>query len=75
MFDCDRRNPGPWVFTPREDYMPAITEELIRIVTEVLNAVAVDFHADLPEIVEMFESPGATDSSMLSSISTPRAPI
>lgn len=26
MFDCDRRNPGPWVFTPREDYMPAITD-------------------------------------------------
>ena len=40
---------------PAQSFMPAITEELTGVLTEILNAVSLNLSAELPEIAKVFE--------------------
>lgn len=46
---------------PAQSYMPAISEELFRVVTELLNAISQNLLSDAPELIEILEDTGAPD--------------
>lgn len=50
---------------PAQSYLPAITEELMCVVTELLNALALNLADEVPDIVEIFEQDGGPDSAKL----------
>lgn len=53
---------------PAESYLPAITEELIRVLVEGLNAAALNLEDELPAIAEIIEEPGMPDMARLARI-------
>ena len=53
---------------PAQSYMPAITEELLRVVSELLNAVSQNLTHEAPEILEILEEPGAPQFKKLTKI-------
>ncbi|TWT82537.1 ABC-2 family transporter protein [Planctomycetes bacterium CA13] len=55
---------------PAQSYLPAITEELLRLLTEGLNAVSQNLAEEMPDVVEIIEAPGAPDTVKLASILT-----
>ncbi|TWU31344.1 ABC-2 family transporter protein [Novipirellula artificiosorum] len=55
---------------PAQSYMPAITEELLRLVTEGLNAVSLNLVDEMPDVIEILDAPGAPDTVRLASIMT-----
>ena len=55
---------------PAQSYMPAITEELARVVTELLNAVSQNLLSEAPELVEILEDSGAPDVAKLTRVVT-----
>ncbi len=46
---------------PAQSFMPAISEELVRVLTEALNAVALNFSNELPVIADVIEQRGLPD--------------
>lgn len=55
---------------PAQAYMPAITEELLRVVAELLNAVSQNLMVEMPEFIEVFEEDGAPDTVKLAKVIT-----
>ena len=53
---------------PAQSYLPAITEELVRVITEVLNAVSLNLMGELPELVSIFEDPETSEMAKLSGV-------
>lgn len=43
---------------PAQSFMPTISEELVRVLVELLNAVSLNLAAELPEVSAMFEGSG-----------------
>lgn len=51
---------------PAQSIYPAITEELLRVVTAALNGITRNFKEELPEVRSLFESGGRPDMVALS---------
>ena len=46
---------------PAQSFMPAITEELVRVMVEALNAVSLNLRDELPEISKVFDDSDSPD--------------
>ncbi len=57
--------PFELIKNPAQSYMPAITEELFRVVTELLNAVSLNLMSEVPELVVVFEDSEAPNFAKL----------
>ena len=58
------------VKNPAQAYMPAISEELFRVVAELLNAVSQNLMSEMPEVMEILEEEGAPDVAKLTKVVT-----
>ena len=53
---------------PTQRFLPAIVEELLSVVVDVLDAVSVNLSGEIPEIIEVFENDEMPDFAKLSKV-------
>ncbi|MEM9644736.1 MAG: ABC transporter permease [Planctomycetota bacterium] len=55
---------------PAQSFMPAITEELTRVVVEILNAVSLNLSEEMPEVAKVLEGSGVPDTARIAQVIT-----
>lgn len=57
--------PFELIKNPAQSWMPAISEELMRVVAELLNAISQTLLSEVPEVMEILDDSGAPDVKKL----------